>query len=148
MKPEGRTLQFSFERNNRSYGHFGEIQGRISRNFSRIQTAWRMERHSNHQYKSLGCKALHVRSLRESCYSEHSPRLHPGQAVRPNRFGEYDFERRIPGDSVAESGQTPVLEMQIRLGECPPGGHTRSNFLRQDPRVAIGHERTLFKLLA
>ena len=55
----------------------------------------------------------------------------------------------LNGESLAtvwlKGGQTPVLERQIRLGACPPGGHTRSNFLRQDPRVAIGHERTLFR---
>jgi hypothetical protein len=50
-------------------------------NFSQVQTAWRRERHSNHRYNSLSRKAPRVRRLRGSCYSKHSPRLRPGQAV-------------------------------------------------------------------
>jgi hypothetical protein len=61
----------------------------------------------------------------------------------------HDFAQRIPGDSVAESGHesTPVLEEQIGLDDCAPGGHTRSNFSPAGSVVLLlgtnGHQNSL-----
>lgn len=99
-------------------GTIRELWGKLRRKFSAFQTVWRRGRHSNLRYRSLSRKARGVRKLRitklQQRFFVQNARFDFLISAVSFRYSIYP-KRRIPGDSVAESGQLsePFLHRQI-----------------------------------
>jgi hypothetical protein len=119
----GHSLWSGFEASVAQLRPIPAISRAIQADFSTLQTVWRGEQNSNSQYNSGRHKCRRLRKLHEimALTGESTPSLIlPPWQISP---GSSRVERRMPSDSVAESGHsgTPDARRNRLTGDCLPG---------------------------